>query len=78
MFAPGLDNVDFSIAKRFRMTEKSGLELRLDMFNALNTTNLGNFVASRAVLGSAQGSFLDFTQTESFGRSMRVRAKFEF
>ncbi|HKW75483.1 MAG TPA: carboxypeptidase regulatory-like domain-containing protein [Terriglobales bacterium] len=76
--APGLDNLDFSIAKRFRLKEKSGFELRLDMFNALNTTNLGNFVADRTVNGSAKGSFLDTTQTDSFGRSMRVRAKFEF
>jgi hypothetical protein len=78
LFAPGLDNVDLSIAKRFRFTEKSGLELRRDMFNALNTTNLGNRVAPDAVLGSAKGTFLDFTQTNSIGRSMRVRAKFEF
>lgn len=84
LFAPGLDNVDFSIAKRFRFTEKSGFELRLDMFNALNTTNLGNQVAGRAIDPNAPGvlgtppGFLDFNQTDSFGRSMRVRAKFEF
>ena len=78
LLAPGLDNVDFAISKRFRFTEKSGLELRLDMFNALNTINLGNNVAARTVNGSALGSFLDFTQTDSIGRSMRVRAKFEF
>jgi outer membrane receptor protein involved in Fe transport len=84
LFAPGLDNVDFSIAKRFRFTEKSGFELRLDMFNALNTTNLGNQVAGRAIDPGAPGvlatppGFLDFNQTDSFGRSMRVRAKFEF
>ncbi len=78
LFAPGLDNVDFAIAKRFKVTEASGFELRLDMFNALNTINLGNRVAARTVNGSALGSFLDFTQTNSTGRSMRVRAKFEF
>jgi outer membrane receptor protein involved in Fe transport len=77
--APGVDNLDLAIAKRFRFTERSGLEFRVDMFNALNTTNLGFFpFVARAVNGSTAGSFLDFTQTDSIGRSMRVRAKFDW
>lgn len=77
--APGVDNLDLAIAKRFRFTERSGMEFRVDMFNALNTTNLGFFpFVSRAVNGSTAGSFLDFTQTDSIGRSMRVRAKFDW
>ncbi|PYX90295.1 MAG: hypothetical protein DMG67_13085, partial [Acidobacteria bacterium] len=31
------DNLDFSVSKRFRFTERSGYEFRADMFNALNT-----------------------------------------
>ena len=82
--APGLDNLNLAIAKRFKFTERTGLEYRVEMFNALNTTNFGNFVAPRAVnsgsvtpAGQAT-TFLDVTQTESFGRSMRMRVKFEF
>ena len=75
------DNLDFSVSKRFRFTERSGFEFRADMFNALNTTVLGfntsGFVP-RTVNGSAAGHFLDFTQTDSIGRSMRLRAKFYF
>ena len=77
--APGVDNLDASIAKRFKFTERTGLEFRVDMFNALNTTNLGFFpFVSRAVNGSPTGSFLDFTQTNSIGRSMRMRVKLDW
>jgi hypothetical protein len=79
--APGYDNLDFAVAKRFRFTEKSGLEYRLDMYNAFNSTNLGfntsGFVP-RAVNGSGATTFLDFGQTDSIGRTMRMRLKFEF
>ncbi len=73
--APGIGNLSVSVAKRFRLTERAALECRVDMFNALNTINLGNFVAARTVNGSGKGSFLDFTQTESFGRSMRMQLR---
>jgi hypothetical protein len=78
LHAPGIDNVDFAVAKRFKFTERSGLEYRVDMFNAFNTINFGNTVAARTVNGSAAGSFLDFTQTDSFGRTMRMRLKFDW
>lgn len=84
MFAPGLDNLNLAIAKRFKFTERTNLEYRVDMFNALNTLNFGNFVAPRAVnsntitpLGQPT-TFLDVTQTQSFGRSMRMRLKLTF
>ena len=79
--APGVDNLDLSIAKRFKLTERAGLEYRVEMFNALNMTNLGfntsGFVG-RTVNGTTAGSFQDFTQTDSIGRSMRMRVKFDF
>ena len=78
LFAPGLDNVDFSVSKRFRFTERMNLEFRADMFNALNTLNLGYRVASRTLTTSPAGSFLDFNQTESVARTMRMRLKFSF
>ena len=84
MLAPGLDNLNLAIAKRFKSTERTGLEYRVEMFNALNTANYGNFVAARTIntgtvtpAGQAT-TFLDPLQTESFGRSMRMRLKLTF
>jgi hypothetical protein len=39
--APGLANVDLSVIRNFRVTEKLHAELRGEFFNALNRTNLG-------------------------------------
>jgi carboxypeptidase family protein/TonB-dependent receptor-like protein len=78
LHAPGIDNLALGIAKRFRFTERIGLEYRVEMFNALNTLSLGNRVAARTVNGSAAGSFLDFNQTDSPGRSMRMRLRLDF
>ena len=76
------DNLDFSVAKSFRFTEKSGLEFRADMFNALNTTVLGfhpnSLFVQRNVRTSPAGSFLNFAQTDSIGRTMRLRVKLYF
>jgi hypothetical protein len=38
---PGFFNADFSISKYFRMAEDMSLQVRLDMFNALNHVNYG-------------------------------------
>lgn len=84
MLAPGLDNLNLAISKRFKITEGTALEYRLEMFNALNTRNFGNFVAARTVNSGSftpagqPTTFLDVTQTESLGRSMRMRVKFNF
>ena len=39
---PGQWTVDFSLAKSFALTESSRMQLRVDMFNALNRVNLGS------------------------------------
>jgi hypothetical protein len=39
--APGLVNVDMSLLRNFRVTEKIHAELRGEFFNSLNHTNLG-------------------------------------
>ena len=38
--APGMWNLDFSLAKNFAIFERFKLQIRTDMFNALNHTNL--------------------------------------
>ena len=44
--APGMWNVDFSLAKNFSLRENVRLQIRTDMFNALNHTNLSGLRTS--------------------------------
>lgn len=44
--SPGLVNVDFSFGKNFSITEKTRLQIRADMFNSLNHTNLSGLVTN--------------------------------
>jgi hypothetical protein len=39
---PGFAQTDLSLAKMFRVTERVGMQFRLDAFNALNRVNLNN------------------------------------
>ena len=39
---PGLANLDLSLAKSVRFTERQSIELRFEAFNSLNHTNFGN------------------------------------
>lgn len=78
---PGLDNLDLAVAKTFRFTESKNLELRLDMFNALNTLDLGYTTPGvdfgQAVV-DATGRFLNQALTPDNPRTMRVLARFSF
>jgi Carboxypeptidase regulatory-like domain/TonB dependent receptor len=40
--SPGLANLDLSLAKSVRFTERQSMELRFEAFNSLNHTNFGN------------------------------------
>lgn len=40
---PGLANVDFSVAKNWKIKEKYGIQFRAEMFNLLNRTNFNGF-----------------------------------
>ena len=74
---PGLDDVDLAVSKRFSFTERAGLELRADMFNALNTLNLGYTTPGQS-LGNRAGTFLNTNLTEDNPRTMRVMLRLSF
>jgi hypothetical protein len=38
---PGIEDVDFSLVKNFRATEKTRVQFRAEWFNLLNHANLG-------------------------------------
>lgn len=40
---PGLTNVDFSLAKNWKVKEKYGIQFRVEMFNLFNHTNFNGF-----------------------------------
>ena len=78
--APGFNNLDLSIAKAFKISERSNFEYRVDMFNALNGTNFIT-VPSRTVNSGANvapgqvSPFLNYLNDNSIGRSMQMRLK---
>ena len=70
----GLDRLDLNIRKTFPITERFKLQYAVEMLNAMNTVNLTS-VPNRTVNGSSAGTFLDVTQLNSVGRSMRMSLK---
>jgi hypothetical protein len=76
----GFNNLDLSIAKSFKISERSNFEYRVDMFNATNTINFitvpSRIVNSNANVKPGQVSpFLNFQNDNSIGRSMQMRLK---
>ena len=53
---PGYWNLDLSLGKNFKITEKVQFQIRMDAFNSLNHTNLSGF-ASTDVLNANFGRF---------------------
>lgn len=79
--APASDTLNLSIAKKFKINERSAFEYRVDMTNALNTINLSDVPARTINTGSnvAPGqavTFLNPLFSNSIGRSMLMRLRF--
>ena len=53
--------MDFSLFKQFRISERTRLEFRTEVFNLTNTPNFG------------YPSFNDYTNPSTFGRILSVR-----
>jgi hypothetical protein len=70
---PGIFEADWSLDKRFRITEKSNLEFRWEVFNALNWTNLAN--PSNATDSAAAGVIQDIALPM---RNMQFGLQFTF
>jgi hypothetical protein len=74
LIAPGLATVDGTLSKRFPLgSEKRALQLRWDVFNALNRANFG---APNASL--AGGTSFGKITSAGAGRIMQVAARVEF
>src|ERR1043166_5269657 len=64
---PGLNNVDFSLAKNWKIKERYGIQFRAEMFNLFNHTNFNGFDAGLGAGFDAAGHFTGFTNG-NFGR----------
>ena len=72
---PGYDNLDFSLFKKFRTSEKTNLEFRSEFFNLLNHPNFGNSFASLDFTNTAFGKI---TGTRGIGREVQLALKFNW
>ena len=52
---PGFFSLDLKLFKEIRITERTGLQLRLETFSACCTSNNANFGVVTSVIGSGRG-----------------------
>jgi hypothetical protein len=72
VYGPGYWNLDLSIGKNFKATEKVQLQVRMDAFNSLNHTNLSGFSTD-----ASASSFGRFTNTRG-ARVAQLNARLTF
>ena len=64
---PGLKNVDFSLAKNWKIKERYGIQFRAEMFNLFNHPNFNGFDPGLGAGFDTTGKFTGFTNS-NFGR----------
>jgi outer membrane receptor protein involved in Fe transport len=74
-FGPGFFNLDASLNKRFRLTERLSFILRSDIVNILNHPNFGLPNLSR---GNAAFGTINSIAPGSSGREIQINARIEF
>src|SRR5882724_8683108 len=80
---PGIKNVDFSVAKNWKMRERYGLQFRAEMFNLFNHTNFngfdpglsGRFDSGKFIIGNNNFGKLN---TDRGPRNIQFGIKFNF
>jgi hypothetical protein len=86
---PSITNVDFSVAKNWKVKERYGLQFRAEMFNLFNHTNFNGFDPGLGITidRTAAGAISGFTRTNgNFGhlntdrgpRNIQFGIKFNF
>ena len=86
LIGPGLVKVDMSLNKKFRMTERSGLELRAEAFNLFNHPNFSipsqrtvfSGVNATTGLGNPVASAGLITTTQTSSRQLQLGLKVTF
>jgi hypothetical protein len=72
LLGPSAFNVDMSLTRNFKLTERLGLNLRAEAFNTLNHTNFGNPNVS---IGTASAAIISGAAA---ARIMQLAAKVSF
>ena len=73
LYGPGLDNVDFSLFKNFRIMERASLQFRSEFFNFFNTPAFNN---PNATFGTS--TFGTITSTKHDNREIQFALKLMF
>src|SRR5262249_16049350 len=74
---PSQRRIDLSLQKIFKLTDRIGLQLKWDVFNAFNVFNLVNFANPNADL-TDETDFGQITKTVGAPRVMQFGAKLRF
>ena len=85
LFGPGVSNMDASLFRTFKITERFNMQFRYELFNVTNTPAFGNpgatvSSASRNADGTvkATGGFTEITSASATERHMRFALKLTF
>jgi hypothetical protein len=80
---PGRYNIDLSLAKRFKVSERVGLQLRLEAYNLLNHANLyvvddAADISGTEMITAVRGSTSSYGLVGDGQRRLQLGAKIEF
>ena len=73
VYGPGMQTLDFAVARTVTVTETARFQLRLEAFNSLNKVNLGT---PNRFVNTAQ--FGTITESSTPGRQIQLSARFSF
>jgi hypothetical protein len=75
LYGPGVLNMDLGLVKAFRVTERVGLQLKMDAFNVLNNMSWGD--PSRNINSANFGRSTNIANL-TYGRRIQLGARIEF
>jgi len=78
LYGPGSVNLDFSLFRMFKFTERFDLQFRLDAANLFNTPHFYNPGVNDSNNGKGSGSFLEITSAKNDERQFRFGLRFSF
>jgi hypothetical protein len=78
LYGPGSVNLDFSLFRTFKFTERFDLQFRLDAANLFNTPHFYNPGVNDGNNGTGSGSFMEITSAKNDERQFRFGLRLSF